>query len=86
MIDCDGFATPSLTDAARMFRNCTALKTIYASPNFVVSAGMGSNMFKGCTTNLVGGGGTTWNSSYINESRAKIDNPPSDPGYFTAKP
>ena len=43
-----------------------------------------SNMFYN-TTNLVGGAGTTYNSSYVDKTYAKIDGGTSSPGYFTAK-
>ena len=43
-----------------------------------------SDMFYN-TTNLVGGSGTTYNSSYIDKTYARIDGGTSLPGYFTLK-
>ena len=42
-------------------------------------------LFAGCT-NLVGGKGTTYNSSHIDKAYARIDGGTSAPGYFTEKP
>lgn len=42
-------------------------------------------MFYGCTS-LVGGAGTTYDSSHYNGVYARIDGGTSAPGYFTAKP
>lgn len=41
-------------------------------------------MFKEAT-NLVGGSGTKYNSSYADKTYAHIDGGTSNPGYFTAK-
>ena len=45
-------------------------------------------MFNSCNakiTNLVGGAGTTYNSSKIDKTYARIDGGTSNPGYFTLK-
>ena len=43
-----------------------------------------SYVFTG-SSNLVGGAGTTYNSSYIAKTYARIDGGTSNPGYFTLK-
>ena len=61
--------------------------TIYASNKFVVGNGTTTqNMFR-YASNLVGGEGTTFNSSYIDGSYARIDDPTNGkPGYFSLRP
>ena len=68
-----------------MFKNTTALKTIYVSDSFVTTA-LTSNpsMFDGATS-LVGGAGTTYSSSHVKSDYAHIDGGTSNPGYFTRK-
>lgn len=84
-LDLSGFDTSDVISTATMFRSCSALKTIYASTLFVVEqVTSDSNMFVSAS-NLVGGAGTTYSSSYRDKTRARIDNPPDAPGYFTAK-
>ena len=61
------------------------LKTIYASDKFNTDNVTNSSyMFTSCT-NLVGGSGTKYNSSYTDKTYARIDGGTSNPGYFTAK-
>ena len=68
-----------------MFCSCNSLKTIYTSDKFNTDAVTSStNMFYN-TTNLVGGAGTTYNSSYVDKEYARIDGGTSSPGYFTLK-
>ena len=81
IIDLSGFDTSNITNMFNMFSN-SEVKTIYVS-NFDTSNVTGSvKMFYGCT-NLVGGAGTTYNSSYIDKTYAHIDGGTSNPGYFT---
>lgn len=78
------FESTLIANTVEMFRNCTMLRTIYASANFNTSTNTNSaNMFTGCT-NLVGGSGTVYNANYVNKTRARIDGGTSSPGYFTA--
>ena len=67
-----------------MFYSCRALKTIYVSEswntNKVTSS---SGMFTNCTS-LIGGNGTTYNSSYTDKTYARIDAADA-PGYLTGK-
>ena len=85
ILDLSSFDTSKVTNMKNMFYNTTNLKTIYASDNFNTNSVTSSDdMFTG-TTNLVGGAGTTYNSSYVDKTYARIDGGTSSPGYFTAK-
>ena len=67
-----------------MFREASALETIYVSDDFVTtSVTSGSEMFEN-NYNLVGGNGTAANGETHDASYARIDKP-GIPGYFTAK-
>ena len=84
-LDLSSFNTSKVTDMNRMFYGSTNLKTIYGSSKFVTTAVTSSTyMFRDCT-NLVGGAGTKYNSSYDYSTYARIDGGTSNPGYFTAK-
>ena len=86
-LDLSNFDTSKVTDMREMFYNCNNLKTIYASDKFNTNSITSSytyNMFKG-SSNLVGGAGTTYNSSYVDKTYARIDGGTSSPGYFTLK-
>ena len=84
-LDLSNFNTSNVTNMSYMFYNSTNLKTIYVSNKFntdKVTSSIG--LFRGCT-NLVGGAGTKYNSSYEDKTYARIDGGTSNPGYFTAK-
>ena len=82
-IDLSNFDTSKVTDMRQMFDRSTNLKTIYVSNKFNIDkVTSSSNMFRGCT-NLVGGAGTKYNSSYVDKTYARIDGGTSNPGYFT---
>ena len=84
-IDLSSFDTSNVTNMSEMFYSNPNLKTIYASDMFNTNAVTSStNMFYN-TTRLVGGAGTTYNSSYVDKTYARIDGGTSSPGYFTAK-
>ena len=84
ILDLSSFDTSSATSINNMFENCQNLKTIYASNKFVTdNVAKSPYMFYG-STNLVGGNGTKYNSSYIDKTYARIDTA-STPGYFTLK-
>ena len=84
-VDISSFKTDSVTNMGYMFYANQRLTTIYASDDFVVPSGTtSSSMFASCDA-LVGGSGTTFSGSHTNGEYARIDNPPSAPGYFTAK-
>lgn len=89
-INISGFNTSKVTNMGNMFRWCYALTTIYVKP-FDESTNSGwttsavttsSYMFNG-STKLVGGNGTTYNSSYQDKTYARIDEV-GTPGYFTS--
>ena len=83
-LDLSSFDTSNVTNMVYMFSYCSNLKTIYASNSFNTDKVTNStNMFRNCSK-LVGGAGTTFNSSYTNKTYARIDGGASAPGYFTA--
>ena len=83
-IDASSFNTKNVTDMSWMFSNSSSLKRIYASDKFNTSkVASSAYMFNG-STNLVGGNGTKYNSSYIDKTYARIDTD-GTPGYFTLK-
>ncbi len=82
-IDLSNFNTAKVTNMTGMFGNCSKLTTIYAGSGWTTNAVTSSgNMFANCTK-LVGGKGTTYNSSHLDKAYAHIDGGPSNPGYFT---
>ena len=83
-IDLSNFNTANVTSMYYMFGNCTNLTTIYAGSGWNTDAVTSSGyMFYNCTK-LVGGKGTTYNSSHTDKAYAHIDGGTSNPGYFTA--
>lgn len=84
-IDISGFSTSVLYHTSSMFRGCSALTTILATSDFSVANVTNSNYMFRDSTNLVGGAGTTYNSSHLDKEYARIDGGVSAPGYFTAK-
>ena len=84
-LDVSNFDTSKVTDMSKMFYNSTKLKTIYASNKFNTDAVTSSIEMFTHSTNLVGGSGTTYNSSYTDKTYARIDGGTSNPGYFTSK-
>ena len=68
-----------------MFYYCRNLTTIYATNSFVTTSVTNSTyMFTG-DIKLVGGWGTTYDSSKIDKTYARIDEYNGNPGYFTDK-
>ena len=98
-LDLSSFDTSKVTTMWRMFYGCNNLQTIYVSDNFVTTAltnepianqaegnTNSSHLFVNCTK-LVGGAGTTYNSSNTDKTYARIDDPANGKlGYFTRKP
>ena len=85
-LDVSHFDTSNVTNMEVMFAYMTNLKTIYASSKFVTTSVTSSTSMFEKSTNLVGGSGTKYNSSYIDKTYARIDGGTSKPGYFTEKP
>ena len=84
-LDLSSFNTSNVTNMmSSMFYYCYNLRTIYVGSGWSTAAVTSSNdMFRDCT-NLVGGQGTTWNSSNpTDKTYAHIDGGTSNPGYFT---
>ncbi len=82
-LDLSSFDTSRVTESWYMFTGCENLRTIKVSNKFVTTnITRSEGMFDGCTS-LVGGAGTTFNSSKIDKTYARVDGGPSNPGYFT---
>ena len=83
-LDITSFSTANVIAMGGMFMGCSNLRTIYAGSGWSTAAVEASaGMFSNCTS-LVGGQGTTFNSSHVGIDYAHIDGGPSNPGYFTA--
>jgi surface protein len=85
-LDLSSFDTHHVTNMCYMFSSCSALKTIYVGNGWSTAGVTDSDeMFYYCLS-LVGGKGTTYNSSNPKDKTyAHIDGGPSNPGYFSAK-
>ena len=84
-LDLSSFNTSKVTSMSWMFEKCGNLQTILVSDSWSTAAvTMSTQMFQYCYK-LVGGAGTTYDSSHTNASYAHIDGGPSNPGYLTAK-
>ena len=84
VLDLSSFSTANVIAMGGMFMGCSNLRTIYAGSGWSTAAVEASaGMFSSCTS-LVGGQGTTFNSSHVGIDYAHIDGGPSNPGYFTA--
>ena len=84
-LDLSSFDTKNVTDMGYMFNGNPLLKTIYVSDNFVTSACTSNPQLFSGDVSLVGGAGTTFNSSQNKLNYAHIDGGTSNPGYFTRK-
>jgi surface protein len=80
-LDLNTFDTRKVNDMYRMFADCTNLRTIYVGDNWSTAASS-SRMFENCI-NLEGCNGTVYDSNHVNGEYARLDNPPSSPGYFS---
>lgn len=83
-VDLTGLAG-TVTSADRTFANLSgggdmALQTVYTTDDLVFTAG--ANIFRSCVS-IVGGNGTTFDSSHTDYTYARIDRA-GQPGYFTA--
>ena len=79
----NAFSTGSVTDMNQMFQGCTALQTISVSDSWATNnVTSSSDMFLGCS-NLKGSEGTTYNASYTDKNRARVDGGTSSPGYLS---
>ena len=94
-LDLSSFDTSLVTSMGNMFAMGTYSNNTWTPLNnslTTIKVGAGwntnsvtdsNNMFYNCT-HLVGGQGTTYNSSIVDKTRAKIDGGSLDPGYFTS--
>lgn len=77
------FNIGKMEDMRYMFSGCSKLKTIYCNSDWNGSEAQSGYMFSGCSA-LEGGQGTKFNSSVIDKTYARTDDPANDkPGYFT---
>ena len=83
-LDLRSFNTSKVTSMTGMFRRCGSLRTIYAGDDWSTAAVTYSQDMFGDDVSLVGGQGTTYDASHIDQAYAHIDGGPSDLGYFTA--
>ena len=84
-LDLSGFQTSNVKNMGEMFSGCSALTTVKVAAGWSTSAVTASSeMFKGCT-NIVGSAGTTFDSSHIDQTYARIDRGTSAPGYLSAE-
>ena len=83
-LDLNSFNTDKVTDMGWMFSNCYALTTINCGNNWSASGILTSsdNMFFNCKA-LVGGKGTTFDSTVVDATYARPDGGEEAPGYFT---
>jgi surface protein len=84
-LDLTSFKTSNVKSMAAMFTNCEELTTIKTTVDFVVDQVTDltyNNLFEG-NTKLVGGQGTTYDASKLKKEYARIDEGPTNPGYFT---
>ena len=81
-LDLRSFYTSNVTEMKMMFYECPNLTTITVSSGWSTANVSSSDyMFEGCTS-LVGGSGTTYDSSHTDAEYARIDMA-SSPGYLT---
>ena len=91
-LDLSNFNTSKVDDMRMMFNGCTALTTIYVANDWNTETAANetdnsgsSDMFKDCIS-LVGGAGTSWNSTNpTDRTYAHIDGGSTNPGYFSQR-
>ena len=83
VLDISSLSSASAGQCGNAFRNCPLLKTVYVRDGFDLS-GLASQWVFTSTSKIVGGNGTTWSSSNVHATYARIDKDGS-PGYFTLK-
>ena len=82
-LDLSNFNTQNVSNMSNMFTRCSRLATIKVGNGWSTSnVSSSSEMFEECTS-LVGGSGTTYDSSHTDASYAHIDGGSSNPGYLT---
>ncbi|HIW75726.1 MULTISPECIES: BspA family leucine-rich repeat surface protein [Gordonibacter] len=85
-LDLSSFNTSNVTSMSSMFLDCSKLVTIYAGAEWStkgVTSTTSASMFGNCQA-LVGGKKTAFATAGVTDATyARIDNPPSAPGYLT---
>jgi RHS repeat-associated protein len=81
-LDLCNFNVDNVRYMNNMFAGCSSLTTIFTMGDWNNEVSNGSNMFGGCVK-LVGGGGTTYNENNTDHTYARIDDGPSNSGYFS---
>lgn len=82
-LDLSSFNTSNVTNMSGMFQLDLKLRTIYVGDGWTTSSVNSSNNMFMDSGGIVGGRGTKYNSSYTDHTYARIDEGPSNPGYFT---
>ena len=83
VLDLSSFNTSNVTSMAFMFMSSTNLEKIYVSDKFdTENVRLYVDMFRNCIK-LVGGAGTTYDSTKTDKAYARIDKGTNSPGYFT---
>ena len=83
-LDASGWDTSSVRDMHNMFDGCRSLATVYVGDGWSTARAISSiAMFYDCRS-LVGGNGTTYDSSHVDGEYARVD-APGTPGYLTLK-
>ena len=83
ILDLSSFDTSKVINMSDMFFLSSKLETIYVSDRFSVNAVTSNDFMFGDCTNLVGGAGTTYDSTKTDKTYARIDKGTNNPGYFT---
>ena len=83
-LDLSNFNTENVTNMLNMFYGCSGLTTIYVGNHWSTDKVTNEDMFEGCSS-LVGGAGTLFNGSHIDNTYARIDggSGSATPGYLT---
>ena len=84
-LDLTDFDTSKVENMSQMFASASSLTTISVSDSFVVDQVTNSDAMFGSCNSLVGGNGTTYDSNYIDKTRAHYDYGETNPGYFNAR-
>ena len=84
-LDISNFDTSKVTTFSNMFDDMTSLTTIYVGDGFSRASLTSTPVMFANDENLVGGANTHWTSGQTKSSYACVDNPPTNPGYFTKK-
>ena len=84
-LDISGWNTGKVASMEDMFYGCKKLTTVNVGDDWSTNnVNVSWDMFYNCTS-LVGGMGTTYNSSHTDKTYARIDGGAACPGYFSVK-